>query len=108
MTRVLAVDIGTSSARAQLYGDGAEPLGPPLARLHYRGHPNKELHRFAVEGAPPAPGTPIFQNAKQVGKMTSIAPLPTDGRYLALGYLSRNADTQGVLHAGKAVLRFGR
>lgn len=33
VTRVLSVDIGTSSARAQLYGDGAEALGPPIARM---------------------------------------------------------------------------
>jgi len=43
VTRVLAVDIGTSSARAQLYGDGAEPLGAPLARLRHEVDANGEL-----------------------------------------------------------------
>ena len=43
MTRVLAVDIGTSSARAQLYGDGAQPLGPPLARMLHTVDANGEL-----------------------------------------------------------------
>ncbi len=43
MTRVLAVDIGTSSARAQLFDDGAKPIGPPLARLAYRADANGEL-----------------------------------------------------------------
>jgi folate-binding Fe-S cluster repair protein YgfZ len=73
--------------------------------MHYRGHPNKMLHRFVIEGSPPAPDTPIFQNEKQVGKITSIAPLPVNGEMLALGYLTRTADTQGALRAGDATLR---
>ena len=55
MARVLAFDIGTSSARAQLYGDGAEPVGGPIERLHYEPNAAGELAlepivRF-VEGA---------------------------------------------------------
>jgi folate-binding protein YgfZ len=91
--------------RAVSFEKGCYPGQETVARMHYRGHPNKELHRFAVEGTPPAPGTPISQNGRQVGKATSVAPLPVDGRYLALGYLSRNADKQGVLQAGEATLR---
>jgi len=63
------------------------------------------LHRFVIEGSPPAPDTPIFQNEKQVGKITSIAPLPVNGETLILGYLSRSADEQEPLHAGDAPLR---
>jgi folate-binding protein YgfZ len=84
---------------------GCYPGQETVARMHYRGHPNKELHRFAVEGMSPTPGTPIFQNEKDVGSITSVAPLPVNGEILALGYLSRNADTQGVLRAGEATLR---
>lgn len=43
MTRVLALDIGTSSARAQVFGDGAEPIGPPLGRLRQVVDANGEL-----------------------------------------------------------------
>jgi folate-binding protein YgfZ len=90
--------------RAVSFGKGCYPGQETVARMHYRGHPNKTLHRLAVEGTPPPPGAPIFQNGKQVGTVTSVAPLPVDGRILALGYLHRNADTQGTLHAGDTTL----
>jgi folate-binding Fe-S cluster repair protein YgfZ len=73
--------------------------------MHYRGHPNRTLYRLAMEGPSPGPGTGIFQGEKKVGHLTSIAPLPVKGETLALGYLSRSADTQGVLRAGEAELR---
>ncbi len=90
--------------RAVSFSKGCYPGQEIVARMRYRGHPNKTLHRLAVEGPPPAPGTPIVQNAKQVGKITSTAPLPTNGRHLALGYLSRNAQTDEPLSAGTATI----
>jgi folate-binding Fe-S cluster repair protein YgfZ len=84
---------------------GCYPGQETVARMHYRGHPNRTLHRLSVEGDPPRTGTPILQNGKQVGSVTSVAPLPVDGRILALGYLSRNADTRDKLHAGEATLQ---
>jgi len=91
--------------RAVSFEKGCYPGQETVARMHYRGHPNKMLHRFVIEGSPPAPDTPIFQNEKQVGKITSIAPLPVNGEMLVLGYLSRSADEQEPLHAGDAPLR---
>jgi tRNA-modifying protein YgfZ len=91
--------------RAVSFEKGCYPGQETVARMHYRGHPNKMLHRFVIEGSPPAPDTPIFQNEKQVGKITSIAPLPENGETLALGYLTRTADEQEALHAGDATLR---
>jgi len=91
--------------RAVSFEKGCYPGQETVARMHYRGHPNKMLHRFVIEGSPPAPDTPIFQNGKQVGKITSIAPLPVNGETLVLGYLSRSADEQEALHAGDAPLR---
>jgi tRNA-modifying protein YgfZ len=91
--------------RAVSFEKGCYPGQETVARMHYRGHPNKMLHRFVIEGSPPAPDTPIFQNEKQVGKITSIAPLPVNGEMLVLGYLSRSAHMQGVLRAGDASLR---
>jgi tRNA-modifying protein YgfZ len=91
--------------RAVSFEKGCYPGQETVARMHYRGHPNKMLHRFVIEGLPPAPDTPIFQNEKQVGKITSIAPLPVNGEMLVLGYLSRSAHMQGVLRAGDASLR---
>jgi len=90
--------------RAVSFEKGCYPGQETVARMRYRGHPNKTLHRLAVEGQPPAPGAPIVQNKKQVGRITSTAPLPINDRRLALGYLSRNADPSAPLRAGEAVL----
>ncbi len=91
--------------RAVSFEKGCYPGQETVARMHYRGHPNKVLHRFAVEGAPAPPGTAILQNGKRVGAITSLAPLPVEGETFALGYLSRNADAREALHAGDVALR---
>jgi len=90
--------------RAVSFEKGCYPGQETVARMRYRGHPNKTLHRLAIEGPPPAPGTPIVQNEKQVGKVTSVAPLPISDRHLALGYLSRNADPDALLQAAEAIV----
>ncbi len=88
--------------RAVSFKKGCYPGQETVARMHYRGHPNKTLHRLVVEGALTSPGTEITQDGKTVGKITSVAPLPLHGRTLALGYLSRNAKKDAPLHAGEA------
>src|ERR687894_2058997 len=89
--------------RAVSFEKGCYPGQETVARMRYRGHPNKTLHRFAAEGAA-APGAEIVQDGKRVGSVTSVAPLPVDGETYALGYLSRNADAQGELRARDALL----
>ena len=91
--------------RAVNFEKGCYPGQETVARMHYRGHPNRKLHRFVVEGSPAEPGTEIFQGEKKVGHITSLAPLPVNGETFALGYLSRNADVQDALLAGDATLR---
>ena len=86
--------------RAVSFSKGCYPGQETVARMHYRGHPNRTLHRLVVNGPPPPPKTPIVQNEKQVGRITSIAPLPVSGSTLALGYLSRNVRKDALLSAG--------
>jgi len=88
--------------RAVSFGKGCYPGQETVARMRYRGHPNKTLYRLAIEGAEAQPGAEILQNGKTVGTVTSVAPLPVGGRVLALGYLSRGADTEGPLDSGNA------
>ena len=90
--------------RAVSFSKGCYPGQETVARMHYRGHPNRTLHRLRIEGAPPPPDTPILQNEKQVGKITSIAPLPIGGEVLALGYLHRNAELESSLTTGGAAI----
>jgi tRNA-modifying protein YgfZ len=91
--------------RAVSFEKGCYPGQETVARMHYRGHPNRELHRFVVEGTPPWPGAEIAQSGRQVGWITSVAPVPVDGKILALGYLHRNADPRGELESGETRLR---
>jgi folate-binding protein YgfZ len=90
--------------RAVSFEKGCYPGQETVARMRYRGHPNRSLHRLVVDGPSPEPGTPIVQNDKQVGTVTSVSPLPINGETLALGYLSRSADTGSTLRAGDALL----
>ena len=90
--------------RAVSFEKGCYPGQETVARMRYRGHPNKLLHRLVLEGTPPPPDTAILQDGKHVGKVTSLAPLPVNGALFALGYLSRNADARGALRAGNARL----
>jgi tRNA-modifying protein YgfZ len=91
--------------RAVSFEKGCYPGQETVARMHYRGHPNRTLHRLVVDGPPPPPDTPIVQDGKQVGRITSIAPLTVSGIILALGYLSRNLQKEAPLSAGEAAIR---
>ncbi len=88
--------------RAVSFTKGCYPGQETVARMHYRGHPNRNLHQLVIEGAPPQPGAQILQSDKQVGTITSVAPLPVDGRTLALGYLRRSADPDAPLLVGES------
>ncbi len=90
--------------QAVSFEKGCYPGQETVARMHYRGHPNKQLYRFAIEEPSPTPGEPIVQNGKNIGAITSVAPLHVDERILALGYLSRNADPKTPLRAGDNII----
>lgn len=85
--------------RAVSFQKGCYPGQETVARMHYRGHPNRNLYRLVLDEPLPTE-TPIFQEGKQIGWITSVAPLPIDGRTLALGYLSRNTQEGPPLSAG--------
>lgn len=90
--------------RAVDFGKGCYPGQETVARMHYRGHPNKTLHRLVFEGSVAERDAEITQNGKAVGRITSVAPLPLDGKTLALGYLSRNAVPEAPLKAGETTV----
>jgi len=71
---------------------GCYPGQEPIARLHYRGRPNRRLRVLEVESA--NPGDEIFLGEKTVGRVTSAVP----GR--ALGYVRREVEEDAVLQIG--------
>jgi tRNA-modifying protein YgfZ len=101
--------------RAVSFGKGCYPGQETVARMHYRGSPNKRLYRFELETgqeAAPEAGDEILQGEKEmispvssvdvVGRITSVAPLLVDGKFYALGYLARKADPEAPMRAEDA------
>lgn len=91
--------------RAVDFGKGCYPGQETVARMRYRGHPNKTLYRISYRVEQLAPGTPILQGEKKVGTLTSVAPLPVDGENFALCYLSRNTDLEAPIAAAGSEVR---
>jgi folate-binding protein YgfZ len=101
--------------RAVSFEKGCYPGQETVARMHYRGSPNKKLYRFELEPGsmePPEADDEILQDGKNlvslissldvVGWLTSIAPLQVDGKVYALGYLARKADLYAPMRAEDA------
>jgi tRNA-modifying protein YgfZ len=76
---------------------GCYPGQEPIARLHYRGHPNRRLR--VLEVAEANPGDEIVHGEKTVGRVTSAVP----GR--ALGYVRREVPDDAVLEIDGAEAR---
>jgi tRNA-modifying protein YgfZ len=76
---------------------GCYPGQEPIARLHYRGRPNRRLR--VLEIAKASPGDEIVLGEKTVGRVTSAVP----GR--ALGYVRREVPDDAALLIGGAEAR---
>jgi tRNA-modifying protein YgfZ len=104
-----------SLERAVSFGKGCYPGQETVARMRYRGSPNKKLYRFELVPGPvetPEAGDEILQGEKElrgpissanvVGWLTSVAPPQVDGKVYALGYLTRKADLHAPMRAEDA------
>ena len=104
-----------SLQRAVSFAKGCYPGQETVARMHYRGSPNKKLYRFELELGPmepPEAGDEILQGESKlvgpissgnvVGRLTSVAPAQVDGKIYALGYLARKADLEAPMLAEDA------
>jgi tRNA-modifying protein YgfZ len=104
-----------SLQRAVSFEKGCYPGQETVARMHYRGSPNKKLYRFELEPGPmepPEAGDEILQGEKMlvgptssvnvVGRLSSVAPARGDGKVYALGYLVRKADLDAPMRAEDA------
>jgi folate-binding protein YgfZ len=67
-------------------------LGQELVcRIDTRGHVNRYLRRFRLDGDPPGPGSAVEHDGRVVGEITSAAPRPGGGA-VALGYVRREVE----------------
>ena len=69
-----------------------------VARLFYRGKPNRHLRGLKL-GAPVEPGTPLRLGEKEVGRVTSAAVSPVHGP-IGLALVRREAEPGTTLAAG--------
>jgi folate-binding protein YgfZ len=69
-----------------------------VARLHYRGKPNRHLRGLRLHEEV-APGTPLQLGDREVGKLTSVARSPRFGP-VGLALVRREAQPGDVLDAG--------
>lgn len=98
--RVLPAEAGLEE-RAISFTKGCYPGQEPIARLHYRGHPNRGLRVLELAGHDaPAYDAELTLDGKAVGRITSAV---ADGaRILALAYVRREVPDDAVLLHGSA------
>jgi aminomethyltransferase len=94
--RVMPAEAGLDE-RAISFTKGCYPGQEPVARLHYRGHPNRGLRVLALEGAElPAYDAELTLDGKVVGRVTSATPDPEHG-VVALAYIRREVSDDAIL-----------
>jgi folate-binding protein YgfZ len=70
-----------------------------VARVHFRGHPNRLLRGLAWSGEPDMGRSDVEQDGRPRGRVTSVAWLPPGG-FVGLGLLRREVEDGPVLAAG--------
>jgi folate-binding protein YgfZ len=101
--RVLPAEAGLEQTHVS-FSKGCYPGQEPVARLHFRGHPNRGLRVLEVEApAPPEYDAELTHDGKTVGRVTSAARRP-DGSIVGLGYVRVEvpADAELALPGGRA------
>lgn len=94
--RVMPAEAGLEE-RTISFTKGCYPGQEPVARLHYRGHPNRGLRALALEGGElPSYDAELSLDGKVVGRVTSAAP-DADHGVVALAYVRREVPDDVVL-----------
>jgi folate-binding protein YgfZ len=105
--RVMPAEAGLEE-RAISFTKGCYPGQEPVARLHFRGHPNRGLRVVAVDGGELPPyDEELVLDGKVVGRVTSAAPDRELG-VVALAYVRREVPPEATLDlAGRRVTQLG-
>jgi folate-binding protein YgfZ len=88
------------NARAVSFTKGCYVGQETVARLHYRGKPNRQLRGLRLS-APAAPGTPLRLGEREVGRLGSSVLSPVHGP-IALALVRREASVGDTLSVGEA------
>jgi tRNA-modifying protein YgfZ len=82
--RILPAEAGLDTTHVD-FGKGCYPGQEPIARLHYRGHPNRGLRVLELSDVPDYDAE-LVHDGKPVGRVTS-AVRRADGSVVALAYV---------------------
>ena len=87
----------TEQLRALNFNKGCYIGQEIVERIRSRGAVHRKFSGFEIEGPLPSPGAKLQLEGKDVGEITSAAPLPAgDGnRAVALGYVRREFGAPG-------------
>jgi folate-binding protein YgfZ len=82
--RILPAEAGLDETHVS-FSKGCYPGQEPVARLHFRGHPNRELRVVELEEVPEYDAS-LHHDGREVGRVTSAARR-SDGTVVALAYV---------------------
>ncbi len=96
--RSIPQEVGFDELGAVSYTKGCYVGQETVARVHFRGHPNRRLVGLALGGAPPPPPPFEFRDGERVlGRLTSAAWSPEAAQYLGLAVLRREVQEGATL-----------
>jgi folate-binding protein YgfZ len=82
--RILPAEAGLDETHVS-FSKGCYPGQEPIARLHFRGHPNRRLRVLELDEVPEY-DAPLLHDGREVGRVTSAARRG-DGTVVALAYV---------------------
>jgi tRNA-modifying protein YgfZ len=82
--RILPAEAGLDETHVS-FSKGCYPGQEPVARLHYRGHPNRALRVVELDEVPEQ-DAPLLHDGREVGRVTSAARR-SDGSVVGLAYV---------------------
>jgi folate-binding protein YgfZ len=82
--RILPAEAGLDATHVS-FSKGCYPGQEPVARLHFRGHPNRGLRVLELDEVPER-DAPLLHDGREVGRVTSAARRE-DGAVVALAYV---------------------
>jgi folate-binding protein YgfZ len=97
--RILPAEAGLDATHVS-FTKGCYPGQEPVARLHYRGHPNRTLRILELADVPPYDAE-LVHEGKVVGRVTS-AVRREDGSVAALAYVRREVPEDARLELATA------
>jgi len=100
--RTLPQEVRFEELGAISYTKGCYLGQETVARIHFRGHPNRRMVTLALEAAPAAPPIELMRGERSAGRLTSAAWSERDRRWIALAVVRRDiaAGTELTLQGG--------